>query len=220
MSNLQEERLSIANQMLATKSVYINFKERFKLTSGKLSPVYVDCRRLISYPEIMNEITKSFQFLLIEDIGLENVDVIAGGATAGIPFASFLAKNLSMPLIYIRKKPKGHGRNAQIEGILEEKAKVVLVEDLITDGGSKLKFKEGIERAGGLLENILCVFEYRSEEIAFSPGRDTLNREGVNLYSLVDWDQLLKKALDKSYIDRKGKEEIVKFLKGFQKNST
>lgn len=213
MSDLQEERLNIANHLLATKSVYVNFEERFKLTSGRLSPVYVDCRRLISYPEIMQGITETFETLLKEDIELENVDMIAGGATAGIPFASFLAKDLCIPLIYVRKKPKGHGSHAQIEGVLKEGAQVVLVEDLITNGHSKLKFKEGIERAGGVLRNVLCVFEYKSEEASLSLGRQVLNEQGIHLYSLINWDLLLRVGLDKGNISHQEKEGIIEFLK-------
>lgn len=213
MSIEGEWKVKFANYLLETESVYINFAQPFELTSGKLSPVYVDCRRLISYPEIMGEITECFREIAVHDIGLDEVDIIAGGATAGIPFASFLAKNLKIPLIYVRTEPKGYGSHAQIEGILKEGKRVILVEDLITDGGSKLKFKEGIEKPGGILTDVLCVFEYKSQEAKLSKGRDLLAKKGVKLHSLVDWDLLLRVAVDGEYINRAEEKKIIKFLR-------
>ncbi len=213
MSTNDKPRVEIARFLLETKSVYINFAEGFELTSGKLSPVYVDCRRLISYPEIMQEITECFREIVTDDIGLDKVDIIAGGATAGIPFASFLAKVLRIPLIYVRTEPKGYGSHDQIEGVLEGKKRIVLVEDLITDGGSKLKFKEGIEKAGGILRHVLCVFEYKSQAAKLSKGRDTLKGKGVRLHTLVDWDLLLRVAVDGKYINRDEEEKIIEFLR-------
>ncbi len=183
---------AIARSLLESGSVCIRTEPPFRLASGRLSPVYVDCRRLISFPEIRRLITAEFAKIVREKIGLAQVEVIAGGETAGIPYAAFLAAELDLPLIYVRKQPKGHGKNSQIEGVLSPGQRVVLVEDLITDGGSKLSFKRGIEAAEGLVENCLCVFEYRSRRAGLAAARQALAAQGLKLFSLCDWDELLE----------------------------
>jgi orotate phosphoribosyltransferase len=133
--------MNLAHQLLQTRSVQIRPQEPFRLTSGRLSPVYVDVRRLISFPQIRTEITESFAKIAQERIGLSQIDVIAGGETAGIAYAALLAEKLNKPMIYVRKEPKGYGKSSQIEGVLEPGQRVLLVEDLVTDGGSKLNFQ-------------------------------------------------------------------------------
>lgn len=212
----------IAGGLLATGSVHVNIKRPFKLASGRLSPVYVDCRRLISFPHLREEITRQFADIAEKKIGLENIDVIAGGETAGIPFAAFLAQRLEKPMIYVRKEPKGHGKASQIEGLLKERQKVLLVEDLVTDGGSKLAFKRGIEKAGGILEHCLCVFEYRCDRVNLKEAREKLKKHGIALHSLATWDDLLDIALTKKYFTQEECAQVLHFLKdpeGWQKKS-
>lgn len=183
---------TIARSLLETRSVSIRAEEPFRLASGRLSPVYVDCRRLISFPEVRQAITRAFAQIVRDEIGLAQIDVVAGGETAGIPFAAFLAVELDKPMIYVRKAPKGYGQASQIEGLLKPGQRVLLVEDLATDGGSKLNFKRGIEAAEGILQHCLCVFEYRSARAGLSEARATLGGHGITLYSLCDWDELLE----------------------------
>jgi orotate phosphoribosyltransferase len=184
----------IARALLETGSILIDPQHPFKLVSGRFSPVYVDCRRLISFPQAREAVTEGFAELVEREIGLEEVEVVAGGETAGIPYAAFLAQRLRKPMIYVRKEPKGHGRAAQIEGVLEPDQRVLLVEDLVTDGGSKLRFKEGIERAGGIARDCLAVFEYFSKRAGLSRARDALAEQGLRLHSLTDWDEVLAEA--------------------------
>jgi len=186
--------MNLAQQLLQTRSVQIRPQEPFRLTSGRLSPVYVDVRRLISFPQIRAEITESFAKIAQERIGLSQIDVIAGGETAGIAYAALLAEKLQKPMIYVRKEPKGYGKSSQIEGVLEPGQRVLLVEDLVTDGGSKLNFQRGIELAGGTVHHCLCVFEYFSQEAGLRRARDTLREHGIELYSLVTWDEVLSVA--------------------------
>jgi len=186
--------MNLAQQLLQTRSVQIRPQEPFRLTSGRLSPVYVDVRRLISFPQIRAEITESFAKIAQERIGLSQIDVIAGGETAGIAYAALLAEKLQKPMIYVRKEPKGYGKSSQIEGVLEPGQRVLLVEDLVTDGGSKLNFQRGIELAGGTVHHCLCVFEYFSREAGLRRARDTLREHGIELYSLVTWDEVLSVA--------------------------
>jgi len=124
-----------AKILLSTESVLVNTKDPFTYTSGAKGPVYVDCRRLISFVDERRQLMK-FANEMLSDL---NVDYVAGGETAGIPYGAFLSEELGKPMLYVRKKPKGFGRMAQIEGYFDETTKpnVMLVEDLQRDGGSK-----------------------------------------------------------------------------------
>ncbi len=184
----------IARALLQTGSILVNLSHPFRLVSGTESPVYVDCRRLISFPEAREAITEGFSTLVDREIGAGRVDVIAGGETAGIPYAALLAQQLRKPLIYVRKEPKGYGLDAQIEGVLNSGQRTLLVEDLVTDGGSKLRFKEGIERAGGVVKDCLTIFEYYSERVRLRRARETLGEHGIQLHSLTNWDEALQIA--------------------------
>jgi orotate phosphoribosyltransferase len=203
----------IARLLIEIESVLIRPEEPFHLASGRLSPVYVDCRRLISFPEARNAVTKAFAEIARREIGLDAFEVIAGGETAGIPFAAFLAWELNRPMVYVRKAPKGHGRSNQIEGVLEEGQRVLLVEDLVTDGRSKLAFKEGIERAGGVVEHCLCIFEYYSELAGLAEARSRLKEHGLELHSLTNWDELLELMLGEGQITSAQQEQILAFLR-------
>lgn len=202
----------IARALVETESVLIRPEEPFRLASGRLSPVYVDCRRLISFPGPRRRITEAFAGIVRDPIGPECVDVIAGGETAGIPFAAFLAYELDLPMIYVRKAPKGYGKGAQIEGVLEEGRRVLLVEDLVTDGGSKLAFQQGIERAGGVVEHCLCVFEYYSAQAGLHEARDRLAEHGLALHSLTNWDEILELMLSEGRITAQEQRKILSFL--------
>jgi len=210
-----EEREELARELLRLGAILVDTEKGFKLVSGRHSPVYVDCRRLISFPEIRDQITEQFARIVEREVGLQNLDVIAGGETAGIPFAALLAERLKKPMIYVRKEPKGHGRNAQIEGVLEPGQRVLLVEDLVTDGGSKLRFAEGIARAGGVLEHCLTVFEYHSERAGLRRARETLRAHGIKLHSLVDWDDVLAAAEAEGWLKAEERERILEFLRKF-----
>ncbi len=203
----------IARLLLETGSIVIDPRRPFRLVSGRLSPVYVDCRRLISFPRAREAVTEGFAELVEREIGLEAIDMIAGGETAGIPFAAFLAQRLGKPMIYVRKEPKGYGRGGQIEGVLEPGQRVLLVEDLVTDGGSKLRFKEGVERAGGVMRDCLTVFEYFSERAGLRRAREALAAQGLRLHSLTNWDEVLELAAGRFTPDELA--EVLAFLKEF-----
>lgn len=205
--------MNLARQLLQTRSVQIRPHEPFRLTSGRLSPVYVDIRRLISFPTVRAEIIESFVQIVRERIGLEAIDVIAGGETAGIAYAAFLAERLDKPMVYVRKEPKNYGKSSQVEGVLQQGQRVLLVEDLVTDGGSKLNFKAGIEDAGGMVRHCLCVFEYFSEEAGLHRARDTLREHGIELYSLVNWDDVLRVARADRSLTEDEIAVVLRFLK-------
>jgi orotate phosphoribosyltransferase len=172
----------------------------------------VDVRRLISFPQIRTEIIDSFARIAQERIGLSQIDVVAGGETAGIAYAALLAEKLNKSMIYVRKEPKGYGKSSQIEGVLEPGQHVLLVEDLVTDGGSKLNFQRGIESAGGTVHHCLCVFEYFSREAGLHRARDTLREHGIELHSLVTWDEVLSVARAEKTLTDDEIAVVVRFL--------
>lgn len=198
-----------AKILLDTKSVLFNSKEPFTFTSGKISPVYTDCRRLIAFPA---ERTKLMQFaaeMLTREVGADNIGYVAGGETAGIPYAAFIADRLDKPMLYVRKKPKGFGRMAQIEGhIGEDNPKAILVEDLQTDGGSKKLFIDVLREAGCTVEHSFVVFHYG----IFPQSEENMKALGVKLHALCTWWDVLAYAREQKYFDTETLAEVEGFL--------
>lgn len=188
----------------------INFRpnDPYILTSGKASPVYIDCRKIISFPRVRSTLMDFGASTIMRDIGFESIDAVAGGETAGIPFAAWLAERLSLPMQYVRKKPKGFGRDAQIEGHLEEGSKVLLVEDLTTDGGSKITFCDALRKAGAEVTDTFVIFFYD----IFPDTRKNLADAGINLHSLTTWWDVLKVCKESNQMDSRSIAEIESFL--------
>ncbi|MEH6528482.1 MAG: orotate phosphoribosyltransferase [Porticoccus sp.] len=188
----------------------INFRpnDPYILTSGKASPVYIDCRKIISYPRVRSTLMDFGASVILRDIGFESIDAIAGGETAGIPFAAWLSERLSLPMQYVRKKPKGFGRDAQIEGSLTEGSKVLLVEDLTTDGGSKITFCDALRKAGAEVTDTFVIFFYD----IFPGTREKLAEAGVNLHSLTTWWDVLEVCKESGQMDDQSLAEIEAFL--------
>ncbi|MEQ5868587.1 orotate phosphoribosyltransferase [Sagittula sp. NFXS13] len=170
----------------------VNFMEDepFKLASGQLSPVYIDCRKLISFPRIRSTLMDFLTITVMRNAGFEAFDNIAGGETAGIPFAALVAERMALPMTYVRKKPKGYGRNARIEGAMSEGERVLLVEDLTTDGGSKLSFVDAIRDTGATCGHTAVIFYYG----IFPETIKTLGDHGVQLHHLCTWWEVLAEA--------------------------
>ncbi len=195
-----------AKILLDTKSVLFNAAEPFVFTSGRISPVYTDVRRLISFPK-ERAILMDFAADMLKDKGLEYV---AGGETAGIPYAAFIAERLNIPMLYVRKKPKGFGRMAQIEGCMDEPGKrVALIEDLQTDGGSKKVFVDALRAAGAVVEHAFVVFHYGNFPQSFQNMKDW----GLTLHALTTWWDILKVARDQQYFDEETLQSVEAFLK-------
>ncbi|MFZ7089769.1 orotate phosphoribosyltransferase [Primorskyibacter sp. 2E233] len=173
----------------------VNFMkdEPFKLASGQLSPVYIDCRKLISFPRIRSTLMDFLTVTVMRNAGFEAFDNIAGGETAGIPFAALVAERMALPMTYVRKKPKGYGRNARIEGAMSEGERVLLVEDLTTDGGSKLSFVDAIRETGATCAHTAVIFYYG----IFPETIKTLGDHGVSLHHLCTWWDVLAEAPEK-----------------------
>ena len=197
-----------ARMLLEIEAVNFRADRPYMFTSGLASPVYIDCRKLISYPRIRSTVMDFAASVVLRDIGFEKFDAIAGGETAGIPFAAFLAEKLSLPMQYVRKKPKGFGRDAQIEGDLEDGQRVLLVEDLTTDGGSKINFCEALRRAGGVVTDTLVVFYYD----IFPQTREKLIEHDLRLHHLATWRDVLGVSKKNGYFDPETLREVERFL--------
>jgi orotate phosphoribosyltransferase len=197
-----------ARMLLEISAVHFRRDEPYRFTSGLASPVYIDCRKLISYPRIRATLMDFACAKFLRDAGFEQVDAVAGGETAGIPFAAWIAERLGLPMLYVRKQPKGFGRAAQIEGALLEGARVLLVEDLATDGGSKIRFAEAIRSAGGGVAHTLVVFFYG----IFDGAEAALAGHGLRLHWLATWREVLAEARAGAHFDAATLAEVEAFL--------
>ena len=207
-------RLS-ARMLLEIKAVDFNARQPFTYASGKKGPTYVDCRRIISFPRVRQTLLDFMAATVMRDAGFEAFDNIAGGETAGIPFAAMVAERLGLPMTYVRKKPKGYGRNARIEGVMTEGQRVLLVEDLTTDGGSKLSFVDAIRETGATCAHTAVIFYYG----IFPETTQRLADHGVSLHHLCTWWDVLNEARESESFDDATLTEVQTFLsdpKGWQ----
>ena len=179
-----------ARALLEVGAVAFRPDDPFTLASGKPSPTYVDCRTLIAHPRLRSVLMDHMAATVMRAAGLEAFDVVAGGETAGIPFGAWLAERLALPMAYVRKKPKGYGKDARIEGASVDGKRVLLVEDLATDGGSKLSFVDAIREAGGACAHTAVVFAYG----IFPVGEARLAEHGVALHRLCTWWDVMDAA--------------------------
>ncbi len=197
-----------ARILLEIEAVLFRPDDPFIFTSGRASPVYVDCRKIISFPRARDRLMAMAVEVIEQEVGFESLEAIAGGETAGIPFAAWIADRLSLPMLYVRKKPKGFGRDAQIEGALGEQDRVLLVEDLATDGGSKLNFINALRNAGARVHHSFVVFHYG----IFPEGIAALEAEGVKLHALATWWDTLAEAERQGYLPGEGPAKVRAFL--------
>ncbi|RWX76877.1 orotate phosphoribosyltransferase [Neorhizobium lilium] len=198
----------MAKMLWEIGAVHFSADKPYKLSSGMMSPVYIDCRKLLSYPRIRSAIMDFAAATILRNAGFETFDCIAGGETAGIPFAAILAERLSLPMIYVRKAPKGHGRNAQIEGHMPEGARVLVIEDLTTAGGSMFKFIDAIRAAGGIVDHGIALFYYD----IFDAGALRFAEGEVQLHYIATWRNVLAVARNQRLFDDKTLSEVEAFL--------
>ncbi|TXH34487.1 MAG: orotate phosphoribosyltransferase [Rhodospirillaceae bacterium] len=198
----------VARILLEIAAVHFRPNDPFILTSGRASPVYIDCRKIISFPRARRKVIELAGDLVEREIGFESLDAVAGGETAGIPYAAWLADRLSLPMLYIRKKPKGFGRGAQIEGDMPVGCRTLLVEDLATDGGSKVNFINAIRTAEGKVSDALVVFHYG----IFKQSTEGLAALGVRLHGLATWWDVLAAARDTGRLSAADQAAVRSFL--------
>ncbi|MGK7653329.1 orotate phosphoribosyltransferase [Roseovarius sp. B08] len=197
-----------ARMLLEIEAVHFNADEPFTLASGLPSPTYIDCRKLISFPRIRSTLMDFLTITVMRNAGFEAFTNIAGGETAGIPFAALVAERMALPMTYVRKKPKGYGRNARIEGAMTDTDRVLLVEDLTTDGGSKLSFVDAIRDTGASCGHTAVIFYYG----IFPETEKTLGDHGVALHYLCTWRDVLAEARAQGSFDAATLDGVESFL--------
>ncbi|MFN0304023.1 MAG: orotate phosphoribosyltransferase [Burkholderiales bacterium] len=198
-----------AKMLLEIEAVRFMTDKPFIFTSGLASPVYTDCRRIISFPRVRQTLMDFGAATIMRDVGFEQFDAVAGGETAGIPFAAWMADRLAVPMQYVRKKPKGFGHNAQIEGHIVAGQRTLLVEDLATDGGSKVNFCNALRTAGAQADHVFVVFYYD----IFPDGLKVLADMGITLHSLATWWDVLGVAKASKRFDASTLSEVEAFMR-------
>lgn len=187
---------NIATDLLKIEAVFLSPNDPFTWASGIKSPIYCDNRITMSYPMIRKEIAQG----LAEQIKATypEVEVIAGTATAGIPHAAWVADILDLPMVYIRSKAKEHGKGNQIEGRISNGQKMVIIEDLISTGGSVLEAAEAAKREGAVVLGVAAIFTYELPK-----GKENFTAHGIDLVTLTNYSTLLEAALESQYIEEK-----------------
>ncbi len=197
-----------AKMLLEIKAVHFYHEKPFFFTSGWASPVYIDCRKIISYPRLRSAMIDFAATTIVREVGYESIDNVAGGETAGIPFAAWISDRLMLPMQYVRKKAKGFGRNAQIEGEVVVGARTLLVEDLATDGRSKVNFCQALRGAGAQVDHCFVLFYYD----IFPKSRELMEELGVNLHYLTTWWDVLRVAKASGHFETTVLNEVENFL--------
>ena len=197
-----------AKMLLEVEAVRFMDDKPFIFTSGRASPVYTDCRRLISFPRVRQTLMDFGAATVMREAGFEAFDAVAGGETAGIPFAAWMSERLALPMLYVRKQAKGFGRNAQIEGNVVEGQRILLVEDMATDGGSKVNFCKALRAAGTKVEHIFVVFYYD----IFPESQKILADLGIKLHALATWWDVLAVAKADGKFDAAKLAEVEQFM--------
>lgn len=195
-----------ARILLDTKSVLFNIEPPFTYTSGRKGPVYIDCRRLISFSKERKSLMDFAANAIRAQAG--DIDVIAGGETAGIPYAAFIADRLEKPMIYVRKKAKGVGRNAQIEGNLDNNKRVLICEDLQNYGNSVKVFVDALRAADATVDTVFVIFTYGHES-----AKKFMADEGLKLIALCDWRAVIDLAREEKRFDESVLKSVEDFLK-------
>ena len=197
-----------AQMLLEVEAVHFNATDPYILASGLPSPTYIDCRKLISFPRIRSTLMDFLTGTVMRDAGFEAFTNVAGGETAGIPFSAFVAERMALPMTYVRKKPKGHGKGARIEGDMSPGQRVLLVEDLTTDGGSKLSFVDAIRETGATCAHTAVIFYYG----VFPQTIPTLKEHGVDLHYLCTWWDVVAEAKAQNSFSSETLREVEAFL--------
>ena len=205
----KSERSRVAARILIEiGAVNFSLLSPFKLSSGFLSPSYIDCRKIIAYPLAFQSITDMMIDAIKSDMITQSPNYIIGGETAGIPFAAVIAEKMGLPLSYVRKKPKDYGKNKLIEGEILKGKNSLLVEDLITDGKSKINFVNSIRAHDIRCDLSLVVFKYN----IFNDVDTTLEENNIEVHHLTDWENVYNEMCNMNKFETDILSEIKRFL--------
>ncbi|WP_432667555.1 orotate phosphoribosyltransferase [Wukongibacter baidiensis] len=198
----------IAKKLLEIQAVAIkDTSNLFTWASGIKSPIYCDNRLTMSYPEVRDLVAEGFKEVIEKEF--PEAGIVAGTATAGIPHAAWVSQKMELPMVYVRSSAKGHGKQNQIEGRLFEGKKVVLIEDLLSTGGSSMKAVKALQEAGADVIGVVAIFSYNFKKV-----EDLFSAEAVEYRTLTNYDVLLPIAMEMGYV----KEEELDLLKQWSKD--
>lgn len=203
---MKDIALKVASDLLSIKAIKLSKEDPFTWSSGWKSPIYCDNRLSLSYPEIRDSIKSALAAAAQREF--PGVEAIAGVATAGIPQGALVADALGLPFVYVRSKPKGHGMENLIEGQVTPGQKVVVVEDLVSTGGSSLKAAEALRKADFEVMGMLSIFTY-----GFPQADENFKAAGLSLHSLSDYSTMLEIAIGQGYISEKDLESLESWRK-------
>lgn len=203
MGNTSEK---VAKILLGINAITLNPQKPYKYVSGILSPIYTDCRLLISFPKERREIIK-YYLDAIKNSKI-SIDVVAGTATAGIPWTSWIADALNQPMIYVRSEQKKHGKRNQIEGLIKKGQRVAVIEDLVSTGKSSIETVNAIRNSGFTASYIFSVMTYRIKKAEIN-----FKKNKIKLVSLTDFKTVTNIAYKKNYIDKKDQKIILEWVK-------
>jgi orotate phosphoribosyltransferase len=196
-----DRALKVAEFLLQIKAIKLQPANPFTWASGWKSPIYCDNRKTLSYPAIRNFISQAYAEVILEKYG--KPDFIAGVATGGIAQGALVAQELGIPFVYVRSTPKGHGLGNQIEGDFEKGQKVVVIEDLISTGGSSLLAVDALREAGCVVKGLVAIFTYD-----FAIAKDNFKKADCPFETLTNYDFLIEQAVRKEYITENDLESL------------
>ena len=207
MSKIERSKVT-ARILIEIGAINFSLMSPFKLSSGFLSPSYIDCRKIIAYPLAFKSITDMMIDTIKSDMAPQTPSYIIGGETAGIPFAAVIAQKMGLPLSYVRKQPKNYGKNKLIEGEILKGKNSLLVEDLMTDGKSKINFVNNIRAHNIHCDLSLVVFKYN----IFNDATSDLERNNIDVHHLTDWEDVYNEMCNMNKFETTILSEIRKFL--------
>ncbi len=200
---------TVAEHLLRTGAVSINTEKQFVYTSGIVSPIYTDNRMLLSFPVERRRIVGLLAEAVLRNGALDTFDVIAGVATAGISWAALLADRLDKPMVYVRSEAKEHGKRQQIEGVLREGDRAIILEDLISTGGSVIEAAGGIREAGGVASDAYALFTY-----GLPQATRNFQNGNLNIHTLTQIGDLLPVAIEMGYINADQRKVVDAWIAG------
>ncbi|MGN6603334.1 MAG: orotate phosphoribosyltransferase [Ginsengibacter sp.] len=195
------DKKAIAEKLLQIKAIKLSIDKPFTWASGWKSPIYCDNRKILSFPFVRDYIKSEMCNVIFRNF--ENAEIIAGVATAGIPWGAMAADQLKLPYIYVRPKPKEHGLGNQIEGFYEAGKNVVVVEDLVSTGKSSLQVVDVLKNAGLEVEGMVSIFNY-----GFDEAKNAFEKYNLTLKSLTDYNSLIDLAIAQKSISESDQESL------------
>lgn len=202
----KEIATKISESLLQIKAIKLNVNEPFTWASGMRSPIYCDNRKTLSFPKIRTFLRQQFVEIITEKFG--NIDLIAGVATGAIAHGVLVAQELGLPFVYVRSSEKKHGLENKIEGYYEAGQSVIVVEDLVSTGKSSLAAVEALRNAGCDVKGMVAIFSYNLQQAV-----DNFNDAKCPLYTLSDYDELIKQAIESNYISENNLKSLISWRK-------